>query len=122
MGCRSTVLFLCHGANFAALACGGTVLIGWHQIVLNFVLSDGDGGAGNAASVLLGAVLVAASFGSLISAVEALRLPAAGVPSRGGRTRHQEDVPLGILQPAFIWFAVLVASLYLQTTLSALGL
>lgn len=99
------------------------MLIGWHQLALDFVLSDGDeGGTGKAASVLLGAVLVAASFGSLISAVETLRLSATGTRSRGGRTRDHEDVPLGVLQPAFIWFAVLVASLYLQTALSALGL
>jgi len=81
-----------------------------------------DGGGGDGAvrteAVLLGAVLVAASLGPLISAAELFRPRARS----GGRSRGPEDLPLGVLQPALVWFTVLVAALYLQTALSDMGL
>jgi hypothetical protein len=126
MGCRFAVLLTCHCVNFAALAGAGALLIGWSHIACHFVLASStqtaDGGGGDGAvrteAVLLGAVLVAASLGPLISAAELFRPRARS----GGRSRGAENLPLGVLQPALVWFAVLVAALYLQTALSDMGL
>lgn len=135
------LLLLCHGVNFAGLSVAVALLVGWPRTAFEYILAPHNGtghnGGGNCSgipsrqgesiaseceasveAVLLGAVLAAAAVGPIISAVAVLRPKAVTEGAGAGG----EALVAGVMQPAVLWFALLVATLYLQTSLSMEGL